>query len=189
MFEMDFDETKQLFRKFSLDPECGERYVVTAKACNRNGNASDTFRVTGVNIKVTGILLKYDSKELSLGDVWIEKDISDEVTQDGNYSELVTIEHKSIQKIDFAKTFDFKPGLAYRAEIYQKNQTTGRPTTWISCYYRGTTHSGKIMLVTLSSQSEIMILGRRDIKVFSPLSLDEIKLILEKDTTEVEEEA
>ncbi len=181
MFELDLDETQQLFKKFNLVPECGEYYVVCAKACKYQDGA------TVNNVRVNGVLIKYDADEIALGNTWIEDGALEAgLEQGGHYENLVLFSHKLIQKIELAPTFEFEVGLVYRAEIYQKNPVTGRPTTWISCYYHGTTHSGKIMLVTVAKPSEIMILSRRDIKVFSPLALDEVKTLLSQEYSRVE---
>lgn len=180
MFELELDETQQLFKKFNLELSYEQIYIFNVKNC------VCPQKVAYENVRAKGVVLKYDALGLHVGNVWLEKQQAAELNSSstGQYQDSIFISLKDIQKIEAMPVFDFQPGLAYRAEIYKVNQETGRPTTWISCYFRGVTHSGQIMLVTLVKPSEILILPRRDIKIFSPLSLNEVHA-LEQEQFEV----
>lgn len=180
MFELELDETQQLFKKFNLELSYEQVYVFNIKKCICSQNLPYD------NMRAKGILLKYDALGLYVGNVWLEnqQSLEQDPSDMGCYKNSIFIALKDVQKIEIMPVFDFQTGLAYRAEIYKTNPETGRPTTWVSCYFRGITHSGQIMLVTLAKPHDILILPRRDIKIFSPLSLNEMRA-LEQEQSEV----
>lgn len=153
MFELHLAPVQRLFSQNNFDePEFSRQY---------------TFFTS--QQEIVGDLVAYDNDYIVIANTWT----TDKAHTDGYYADCHTIPVGDIIKINTQQDFDFEIGKPYRAELYIRNEQTDRPTTWVSCYYRGTTHSGKIIIAIIGKKAEIMILKKSDIKGFFQLSLDD----------------
>lgn len=157
IFELHLSPVQKLFVKNNFkEPEFNKKYTFFT---NKQ--------------EVVGELVAYDDHCVVVANTWTTlKD-----NPDGYYADYHKILVADILKINTQQNFDFPVGKPYRAELYIRNEQTDRPTTWISCYYRGTTHSGKIVVSIIGKKAEIMVLKKSDIKGFFQLSLDDAQSI------------
>lgn len=161
MFEIHLDPAQKLFKRNNFDePEFSETYTFFC------GNKI-----------VVGDLIAYDAEDITVGNVWITSANED----DGSYQDIITLKIADITKINTQQEFEFDVGSPYRAELYIRNEDKDRPTTWVSCYYRGVTHSGKIMIAIIGRKAKTMLLNKSDIKGFFQLSLDDAKAMAESE--------
>ena len=159
MFELHLTPVQRLFARNELEePEYNKRY---------------TFFTDTENI--VGELVAYDDKTIIIANTWT----TDKEGENGHYVDYHVVTVGDIDKINTQQDFEFEIGKPYRAELYIRNEKTDRPTTWVSCYYRGATHSGKIIISIIGKKANVMALNKTDIKGFFQLALDDAQAIEE----------
>lgn len=164
MFELHLSPVEQLFTRNGFDtPDFNKTYTFFTKTT-----------------QILGELIAYDDDKIIVGNAWVTEPDKEQ----GYYLDSIDLSLAEIFKINTQQGFDFEIGQPYRAELYIRNETTDRPTTWVSCFYRGQSHSGKIMLSIIGKKARALILNKSDIKGFFRLSLDDAYAI-EQETEDV----
>jgi len=163
MFEMHLSPVQKIFNRNGFDePEFSKTYTCIIK-----------------NKKIIGELIAYDDDVVIFGNVWvIDSD------KPGYYDDQFSCCVSEVLQLNAQQNFDFEVGQPFRAELYIRNEQTDRPTTWVSCFYRGQTHSGKIMLSIIGKKAKVLLLDKADIKGFFQLSLDDVAIAENCDSNE-----
>lgn len=162
MFELHLTPIQKLFARNNFDePQFNKKYTFFTQ-----------------QQEIVGELVAYDNDHIIVANTWT----MDKNSDSGYYVDSHTLQVNDIIKINTQQDFDFEIGKPYRAELYIRNEDTDRPTTWVSCYYRGITHSGKIIIAIIGKKAEIMVLNKTDIKGFFQLNLDDAQAIEQEDS-------
>lgn len=166
IFEMELSASEALFRRFDISPQLNERYSVKI----REGKANNYKTLK--NVVIVGTLIKHDDISVAFADAWVYSDKQMGIQFDEGYAEVVEANIAQIQKIENVEPFHFEThiGEPYRVEMY-KDASTTKETTWMSCYYRGMTISGKLILINLAN-NDVIVCNKEEVKGFYPLSLE-----------------
>lgn len=167
IFEMELSASESLFKRFNIEPKYGGKYSLRAKEATISGLQRWN------NVVISGNLIKYDDNSVALSDVWMVSDRQAEDDKMGEYAEFAEVNLSQIQKIETIDPFHFSAtiGAPYRIEMY-KDATKTKETVWMSCFYRGVTINGKILLVDFGNANKIILCNKTEVKGFYPLSLE-----------------
>jgi len=167
MFDDECSRIDLLFREFDLEPEVGERYIITVNAYEVFGEGRyEQWSKIEKSTVLTGTLIRATDDKIVLSHVIT---CGNEVEED--YFELVQCLKDDINKVSLFLQPELDFDLPYRLVLTEKEDDERRQK-WLSVRYMGQMYNGLFIFLDYNNDKKIVLLNENDLKKVYPMKVD-----------------